>query len=235
MNRRKFILAASGLLVPAAFGMPPTQRLVKVLTRKVRQQQVQAPSGSYLVNETFESSEYDNAWTEFGDGTIDGDFSTTGLGMDGNQCLKLVYNTSSTGIYLDLSQPTEIVCKFKYRYSGSIFSARRVIEFITNLGDTLLVQLFPGSIFKLNASGPETVGTLSDNTTVFCWIHIKGGNGVGSFDFEFQSTDNRLGSGDNFISLGSLTYANVNRVRLLTSNVFTAYYDSLKIAVGNVI
>ncbi len=138
------------------------------------------PSASaYLVNESFEGTGYANgAWTE--SGTVDPDYSTSGLSLDGSECLAFTANTSSA--YKTFTATSSCWMYFKVRFEA-LPSTAVTLGSIRNSSDTNLIALRlteTGKVRVLTATtGPDSVKTVAINTTYQCALYFIS-NGTGA-------------------------------------------------------
>ena len=163
---------------------------------------------SYLIKQNFEGTGYDNgeSWTEtVGNSTVDED-NTTNV-VVGSQYLKLTRNTSGCQVTSPtFANQTEIWIYLIFRTSSLTNDAFILIQ---DSGGTTHAQL------QIRSSSPagglriynndalnnfqNTAAGMSVNTDYHIWGHWN--LATGAADCEFQTTDTKVGSGNNFASL----------------------------------
>ena len=195
MTRRQFITkgavaSAGASLVLRADGkqlIPSVSRAFHVLVSS-------APS--YLINQNFEGTGYDNSetWTEAGSGTIDEDYSSSGLGMQGSQCLRLAL-TAQTGRATSPSftGQTDVWAYALLRIvslpSSGTINLLTLYNGTTSLGRITIAST--GALAIRNGStGGTTFGTNpSTGTTYHVWLRYTAGSGANGYSLGAYSTD----------------------------------------------
>jgi hypothetical protein len=136
---------------------------------------------SFLVNQNFEGTGYDNGetWTEAGTGTVDEDH--TGTVIAGSQSLQinLAAQTGSTSVTFT-AQGT-LYTKFQFRVA-STNSGNVTIATIRNGSTTLGTLLLIGANRTLRAvaaggSNASASATIALNTNIFIWFEYVKGSG----------------------------------------------------------
>ena len=177
---------------------------------------------SYLFEENFEGTGYENTWTESGTGTKDEDYATGPL--EGSQSLRLVFASHNGLTYATLpSSEGTLEWYFMVNFatlpaSGKVFARLRD----ASSNSLLRLEVSTGNILRIrHGTGTvATVDTITTGTTYHIWLrYVKGtgSNGQGSVAF---STDGvRPTSGNSYAALtnGSLT-ADANQVLFGTEN-----------------
>lgn len=188
MTRRRFLW--NGLLfVPMAARAQMGLRspsFASQLSQKV------ASGTTYLINQGFEGSGYDNGetWTESGTGTINEDY--TGVTMDGAQTLRIAL-AAQTGRTVSPTFAATKPCYvyFKWRAVAFPSSGSTVIACIYS-GSTRLTQVSVSSagVFTVRngSTGGTTTGSVSTGTTYHIWITYTVGGTDGTSNLGY-STD----------------------------------------------
>lgn len=162
-----------------------------------------APAATYLINQRFEGTGYDNSetWTETGS-TVDEDSTITVL--DGSQSLRVT--TVAAEGYTDspaFSSQTQAWIYFLWRpvtldgasYIGALFGGGAERLWIRVNSDGTM-RIDHGSV------SASTVNTVTAGTTYHIWARYQTGSGAnGQGDIAFSTDGTKPTSGDNFASL----------------------------------
>ncbi len=195
-------------------------------------------SSSYLINQTFEGTGYDNSesWTETGTGTIDEDYTTEVL--DGTQSLYISgadYNSpTTTSPSWTAVSPTYLFFMFQLN-SGNLVNA----DFFEILnGTTLIARLmagdFSGADFRIYPYHGDTIGSAFDavvGTTYYIWVEYEKGTGAnGHLHIRISTTSTKPGSYTMAITTGTSTLDADNiKFRLTYANPATGIFDRLRV------
>lgn len=165
---------------------------------------------TYFLTENFEATGYDTAgWSTFG-GTPDPDYSTSGLSLEGSQCLHL--NAAASQISINKS---DIYGYFQIRiltHTASVGTRQIFIgynstaQFGVGIDGTRHLYVSHGN------GGPQqsTSDTVSDTTTYNVWFEYHKGTGAnGTASACFSTTTTKPTSGSSFCSVSTGT-ATVN-------------------------
>ncbi len=199
-----------------------------------------AVAATYLLNETFEGTGYDNGQsiTFTPTGTVDEDFSTSGLNLEGSQCLKLD-GTSADSYIISSTFPSTYSpawATFQFRAASLPNSAGRTIFTFRNSTTTLLQIWFnnTGTLSAKQGSGTTatTSGTLSINTTYYIKVKYVAGSGNGVATVAFSSNTIFPTSGPNYAEcIDGTSTLGMNNISLWSDNSATngviLYFDSL--------
>lgn len=196
-----------GLLMRAS-GQTPAQIAVSGFASSSRDDSVASPepAANYDVQETFEGANagYDLAdWTETGAGTIDQDYSTSGLDLTGSECLHLVSSSNTAYAQRTVTASSDVHVKFKLRRESN--SADSYICTLRNAvpGSSCIISF--NSTGKLNlisgASNLTTTDALTADTTYNVWLRYTKGTGSNGFcSLGFSTDDTEPTSGTKFVS-----------------------------------
>jgi hypothetical protein len=201
---------------------------------------------SYLLDETFETNPgYDNAgWVE--SGTVDEDFSTAGLSLDGSECLKLDSTGGSDASAYNTNTASSSVCLyFKTRFETMPDSTGRSLAQInTNTTVCALLQCSSNGLFRISAAGGAAVfltDTFTNDVTYHVWMTYDKGTGADAKATCGFSTDGtRPLSGNSYAeSVNGTSTASVNRFYLRSDqngSGFIGYFDHIlldDVAIGD--
>lgn len=194
---------------------------------------------SYLINQTFEGTGYDNSetWTESGTGTIDEDYTTEVL--DGAQSLYMSgadYNSpTATSPSWTAVSPTYFFFMFQIN-SGNLVNA----DFFEILnGTTIIARLmagdFSGNNFNIYPYHGDTIGSSSAaiiGTTYYVWVEYEKGTGAnGHLHIRISTTSTKPGSDTMSITTGTSTLdTDKMNVRLHYANPATGIFDRIRVS-----
>jgi hypothetical protein len=237
VNRRRFIQLASGLLVPAAHAQFAPGRAFAFRTRPTA-------GTSYDFEENFENTGYENSWTEAGTGTIDEDYSTSGLGLEGSQCLRLA--ASAQAPRATSANWTALPDMWFYLLLRPLTLPSATMMLLTLQASTtecLRIRLDPAGTLKVRAGGGTentTVAALPAGTTHHIWCRYTKGTGSNAFGLVAFSTDGiRPTSGNQYrdTTNGTATSDCTNvRFGVTSSGTFDLAIDKIRVSsstIGN--
>jgi hypothetical protein len=159
---------------------------------------------TFLINQGFEGTGFDNSeafW--YPEANADEDFSTSGLSLDGSQCLELDATTTIASCRAYNAFTRKTACYFFFKYRTKVLPTTvSTIARIEDGFDTLAICyiLSSGALYVKNgsASAVQTTSTLSVDTTYYIWINYASGTGVnGVATVGFSSNGTRPTSGNN--------------------------------------
>lgn len=179
---------------------------------------------TYLINQNFEGTGYDNSetWTETATGTVDEDY--TGDVIAGSQSLRIVVSTQTGETRKDITAISDIFVYFRFkRVSGTTL---RLITFRDTTNTRGLVNLNSSGTLTLNhgSASASTVGTIAASDSVHIWVRYTQGTGADGFmEVGFSTDGTKPTSGNNYAStsVGTST-TTVNRIALGTTSNQTA-------------
>lgn len=159
---------------------------------------------TYLINQNFEGTGYDNSetWTESGTGTLDEDY--TGVVLQGSQSFR--YNpTAQIGrtISPTFAAQTDVWYYFMVQFVSLPTSGAQEL-FRIQAGSTSVARATISSAGAVNirsgsSGGTSTVSTMAAGTTYHVWIHYTAGAGANSVGtLGFSTTGTKPTSGNNF-------------------------------------
>lgn len=199
MNRRQFIRAASGLMVPAAYG-----QALSLADSAALQKPVAASGVTYLVEEDCEGTGTPSGWID--GSSPDWDYATSPAPLVDTQSLYLnggdsTYYTfagqDDVWAYIVFNMPTAAVNQgyFPMGFRGSTTSVAR---------GYLLVSTMRPYVYAGTLDQAGTAGTVSAATTYHFWLHYIKGTGADSFVGLYWNTTS------DFSGATSLTKSNGN-------------------------
>lgn len=164
---------------------------------------------SYIINQGFEGTGYDNGegtapfWYE--SGSVDTEFSTAGFGMVGSNCLELDgSSTSSETGYYTFTGVDDVYAWFYFRTTELPTTISQVAALQTGFTRNGSLSVLSDGRLTVKAIGgnsAETIGTLSVNTTYQIWLEYEKGTGSDAVSRVFFSTDGtKPASGNNTAS-----------------------------------
>lgn len=184
---------------------------------------------SYIIEENFEGTGAPSGWSSTG-GTVDWDASTSGLGMQGSQCLSI--SGVSNYMYTLKSCSGDVHGYFLFRCTTSLTDREFFTYAQSGIADRFFIYLNPAGTWKIKHGSVESAssGSGAYNTTYHIWWQYQadtgGGNGVGRL---WVSTDGtKPGSPTCEITSGNGTSSvNVISPRARSNDVtsITNYFD----------
>ena len=230
VTRRRFIALASGLIVPAAYS--------QVVGRSFSFRAHPTAGTSYPFQENFENTGYENSWTEAGTGTIDEDYSTSGLGLEGSQCLRLAASAQTPRT--TSANWTALPDMWFYLLLRPLTLPSSTMLLLTIQATTtecLRIRLDPAGTIKVRAGGGTentTVSATSAGTTYHIWCRYTEGTGSNAFGSVAFSTDGvRPTSGNQYRETTNGTATNdANNVRfgVTSSGTFDLAIDKIRVS-----
>lgn len=181
---------------------------------------------SYLINQNFEGTGYDNSesWTTQ-NSTIDPDYTATVLA--GSQSLALsgsggpnVYNTNT------FTASSSVYVRFMFRISSYPGSNSTIFRLENGTNAQTWVQLGTTGGLRLyhNGVSVDSLSNISVNTTYYIWVRYTN-SGVGEIGVSTTSTQPTMAT----ISNGADTQQ-INRVRAISSFNAIHIYDDIKVS-----
>jgi hypothetical protein len=162
---------------------------------------------SYLINQNFEGTGYDNSesWTEAGTG-LDEDYTTTVL--VGSQSLYGISTTSAK----TLTSPTfaaQSDCwaygQFRFGAGATLTANQTLFSVRGNTANLVQVLFRSSSKFRINVgstASSDSVGTWTTGVTYHYRIHYTKGTGANAFgSFEISTDGTFAGSGNNYVQV----------------------------------
>jgi len=196
-----------------------------------------------VFTETFNATGYDLGaapkWYE--SGTVNEDFSTTGLSMEGAQCLEIDGHTANgeTGYFTWGSTTVSNSGYFYFRCTGLPTTLSAIARYKDSFDVLAKLEIFSdGTLYIRNGTGsnPGTTGAMTTNTTYRVWFDYQKGSGAnGVATAAFSTTATRPTSGANFVQTtdGTAT-VNANAFYLYCEKTAgsnqTNYFDNVQIA-----
>lgn len=183
-----------------------------------------------LVSENFEGTG-NPGWTT--SGTVDYDYTTTALA--GSQSAFFDGTSASASGYTNFTASSELWVSFMFRYGTMPTGNRYPIQIRNGTSALLRVRIYSTGLARIYASSvyASTVGTMSPDTTYYCWLYYKKGTGADQISsFEFQTTNARQGSGNNYAEFtnGELTGDANNLYLTAVSTGFSNIVDNVKVS-----
>jgi hypothetical protein len=185
-------------------------------------QLIGSAAAGYLFTENFEATGFDTAgWAKLGTGTINEDYSTAGLGMEGSQCLRIQAVTSQTPnlTWGTFTPSGEVWFYMLYRLVSITTSSVVFLTIRDSAGLTVRVRMGSTGLFGLLTLGVAVVNAtvaINPNTTYHVWVHYKKGTGTNAIARMAWSTDGiKPTSGSQFIEiLTGTSLVNVDRIAI---------------------
>jgi hypothetical protein len=137
-----------------------------------------AAGSSYLVDEGFEGTGYEETWTEAGTGTIDEDH--TGTVIAGSQSLQINLSAQTGSTAVTFTAQGSLFAKFRFRVAST--SSNPTIATIRN-GSTILGSLILVGVNRTmrttaaGGSNASSSATLPLNTDIYIWLEYVKGSG----------------------------------------------------------
>jgi hypothetical protein len=139
-----------------------------------------AGGSSFLLEEGFEGTGFENTWTTAGTGTVDPDEATTVIA--GSQSLQFLLSGTNGSSYASFSAQASLFCKCRFRVA-STNSGTQVFATIRSGTTVLATYTMVGAsrVLRANAAGGAN-GTSSDavpvDTDLYVWIEYQAGPGT---------------------------------------------------------
>lgn len=202
-------------------------------------------SGEPFFEEFFEAPGYENTWVTNNPGaSINPENASAPL--QGTFSLSINLTSDGTSVRSVFASQTTVDVFFLVRFSNMPGTSLDEDWFALNDGSTKVVSVFlnVGNVVSIKApsdTAVSTVGTMSVNTTYFCWLSYQAGSGAnGRYSFAFSTTSTRPTSGNNFIeTTTSASTASVDTIRLGAdaspgTDTWTARYDACVISASTI-
>lgn len=244
MNRRSFVKRASGLFVPACFGIFVPRLISQPGGVFLTKNQVKSVGGgpTYVIQENCDGTGTPAGWTNDGTQvtTTSWDYATSPAPLEGTQSLQIVQPANSGYTYYDITALSELWVYMLVNVSSHSGTNASFFQFL-DVGGTVQARVGLDSSNHLDifddfsANEQVTTDALSTATTYSLWGHYKVGSGTnGVLDAEFATTPTMVGSGNKFkqITTGHGT-ANITRFRIGNSNAPTITFICDKIRVAS--
>jgi hypothetical protein len=137
---------------------------------------------SFLLNQNFEGTGYDNGetWTEAGTGTVDEDHTSTVIA--GSQSLRVNLSAQTGSTYAAFTAINDVYCKFRFRVA-STNGGNQIVATIRDGATALGTLTLAGAsrVLRATAAGGSN-GTSSDvlpvNTDIYVWFEYLKGTGA---------------------------------------------------------
>lgn len=190
-----------------------------------------------LVTETFETNPgYDMGWSGIsGTGTLDPDYSTTGLSLEGSECCHLVYDNNQRYITLDLGAAVALT-QFWGRVRVRITTDAGTDCIFLSVRDTanggqagLRVASNEQMVLAMtNAVSGATTDSLAVDTSYYVWFYWKQSSGAndGISRVAFSTDTTRPTSGNQFkentacTATYSIRYFRIGQATNQTQNMY---------------
>ena len=133
---------------------------------------------SYLVQQGFEGTGYDNdeTWVSTGTGTVDPDYAANPL--VGSQSLQLVTSAQPGAAYIEFDARSDSFGFFRYRLDSG--SAATVASFRNGSTAVAVMSVVGGKLRVLAAGGSnnDSAGNFPTETDVYVWFEYEAGSGL---------------------------------------------------------
>jgi hypothetical protein len=196
---------------------------------------------TYLINQNFEGSSYDNGetWTEAGTGTVDEDH--TGTVIAGSQSLRVNLSAQTGSTYATFTAQGTLYTKFQFRVA-STNSGNVTIATIRNGSTTLGTLLLVGANRTLRAvaaggSNASASGTIATGTNIYVWLEYVKGTGANAIcRAGWATTDSKpaltsTGAQTCFSSNGTSTSdANTLYLGHTVSSTYECFFDAVQVS-----
>jgi hypothetical protein len=192
---------------------------------------------TYLLQENFEGSGYENTWTEAGTGTKDEDYATSPAPLVGSQSLRLAF-ASQNGTTTTALSADQGTCDVYFQVNfAAIPASGKVFLRLRDASANTLVRIEIGSsnrfTLRHGTAAASTTDGLSTSTTYHVWISYAKGTGAnGSATIAFSTTGTRPTSGNAYaaVTTGTAT-ADVHDIMLGTENTSTweGVFDKVRV------
>jgi hypothetical protein len=178
----KTIATYINLLAAILLAFAPAAASGQVLMHRRKAFRSSTPAATYLINQNFEGTGYDNSetWTT-STGFPDADYTTTVL--LGSQSLALDLTSASCRVRTDFTNQDETWIYFLFQIGGSAPAGDRVIFTAAANGsstESYSVILTSARKLKPTSGGTATTTALTIGTKYHVWIHLKKATGAGN-------------------------------------------------------
>ena len=193
--------------------------------------------GGADVTENFEGAGYENAWTE-SVGSPNEDFSTTGLSLEGSQCLYLANAAGAIEAYTSFTASSKAYAFCMVRFEDlPTLADKTVLAFGNGTDHVDLTFSITPCQSKLYSGGEDVSavgsGSFVADTTYYFWFEYEAGTGAnGVLRFYYSLTATKPGSPDAEITTSNDTF---NVDRFLVGNNWSGsagnvYVDKVRIS-----
>jgi hypothetical protein len=197
-----------------------------------------AAGSSYLVDEGFEGTGYEETWTEAGTGTIDEDH--TGTVIAGSQSLQINLSAQTGSTAVTFTAQGSLFAKFRFRVAST--SSNPTIATIRN-GSTILGSLILVGVNRTmrttaaGGSNASSSATLPLNTDIYIWLeYVKGSGSNAICRAGWATTDSKpaltsTGTQTCLSSNGTSTSdADTFYLGHTVSGTYECFYDAVQVA-----
>lgn len=160
-----------------------------------RDKAVAPPAVTYLVNQNFEGTGYDNSetWTPSLADSVNADY--TGVVLRGTQSLQIRPGAGQIRVFTDFTNQDSVWVFMRFRVSDATPSGNTaIIDMEVNGSTTAIYSLLITTAARIRishntvtATGATT--TLADNTTYYVWVHFVIGTGADGISSVYIDTD----------------------------------------------
>jgi hypothetical protein len=198
-----------------------------------------ASGSSFLLEEGFEGTGFENTWTTAGSGTIDPDETTVVL--VGSESLQFILSGAAGSSYVEFAGQSSLFCKFRFRVASTNGGNQSVVT-IRN-GSTVLGTLTLAganrSLRTLAAGGANANSTdvLPLNTDVYVWFEYVAGTGSNAIcRAGWATTDSKPAltstAGKTALSSNGTATASATRLYLGNTNsgVVECFFDAVQVS-----
>lgn len=164
---------------------------------------------TYLVDEGFEGTGYEESWTEAGTTPPDEDYATSPAPLVGSQSLRIT-STGTSNTTRDIGSGFSTMEAYFQINSTALFSAEQTLFCMMDSSNTLVAEVrmrTTGTLrIRAGSTTPQsnTTDAMSTATLYHVWVRYVKGTGADAFaSVEFSTTGTRSGSGNKFISVNT--------------------------------
>lgn len=184
---------------------------------------------TYLVSENLDGGGYELPWNEIlaGASTVDED-STTNV-TEGTQNLEIVRSGGDAITWTSFAGNT-VIDGFLHFRTSSVTINNTSIQIQDSSGTSLgtLSVRSDGQLRIGNGASNDTTASLSADTDYKIWYRFD--FDAGTANAEFQTTETKVGSGSNYVSVaGGTTGVTAARLQIYCSNNATIYVDKIRV------
>lgn len=167
---------------------------------------------SYVFNETFDASGFDNAgWTESNSGEILEDYTTSPAPLEGTQSLYFDVTSTRTADTPSFATNSTLWVRFMLHNSEAALpgAARSIFALKDTVGGTTVCSLLHETDGDLTlaqgSTTSRTTASLTTNTTYYIWVRYTAGSGSNGAADVYWSTDTTKGAAKASITTGTST------------------------------
>lgn len=193
---------------------------------------------SFLLEEGFEGTGYENTWTESATGTVDEDH--TGTVIVGSQSLQVNLAAQTGSTYAAFTAQGSLFCKFRYNVAST--SGNPTIATIRN-GTTILGSLILVGVNRTmrttaaGGSNASSSATIPTGTNIYIWFEYVKGTGANAIcRAGWATTDSKpaltsTGTQTCLSSNGTST-SDADRLYLghSVSSTYECFYDAVQVS-----